>query len=135
MPVRQDPPGLDALAAAVARYQAQLAEQRRPRTTKELAVRAGRAAGGPAIVVAIAVAISQLAQSILGGNVDPGNANTGESVAEHDSSATSHGSIRVEIAKLLEEVAQCKASAERMELAADAPIEPPPPRKGRRGPR
>jgi len=125
---RPSPPGLDALAAAVARYQAQQAEQRRPRTTKEVAIRAGKAASGPAIAIAVAVAISQV-MGLLGGGTASGDLATSQEVAQqiahHDSAQAAHESLRAELDRLRKQIDTCSKDLERLELTiADAPVTP-----------
>lgn len=135
-PPRTDPPGLDALAQAVARYQAQLAqEKRQKRTTRELAVKAGKATAPVVISITAAVALSQLIGSIWSTSTSMGDrvaARAIERVEHHNDSSSAH---KTELDKLRAEAAYCRASLERIELqllAPDAPLVPDPRRTRRR---
>lgn len=106
----REPPNLDLLAEAVTRYQEQQA--RKKRTTKEVAVRATKAASGPAIAVAVAVALSQIVTAIWGG--EPERKPSVAPIAEHDKAPHAHGG---ELERLRSDVAACKAGMESLRLA------------------
>lgn len=134
---RTQPPGLEALAQAVARYQAQLAQEtRQKRTTRELAVKAGKATAPVVISITAAVALSQLIGSIWSTSTSMGDrvaARAIERVEHHNDSSSAH---KTELDKLRAEAAYCRASLERIELqllTPNAPLaEPIEPRRTRR---